>query len=82
MVEWYRYCLIDEDFVTNLKVRWWSPMFIGRHGVSLLHIRDVRAELSVWFVKVNCIVSGSCGGNTLFGMYGEVRMIVFIGVEG
>ena len=57
-------------------------MFISRFGVSLLRVGDVRVELSVKFVKVDRIVSDSCGGNVSFRMYGEVRMIAFIGIEG
>ena len=50
--------------------------------VLLLCVRDVRVELSVSFVKVDRVVSGSCGGNVSFRMYGEVQVIAFIGVEG
>ena len=57
-------------------------MFIGGDGVSLLCIRDVGAELSVEFVKVNCTVSGLCGGNISFKVYGEVGVIAFIDIEG
>ena len=47
-----------------------------------MRVRDVRAELLVKFVKVDHVVLGLCGGNISFGMYEEVQMIAFIGVEG
>ena len=72
----------DEDFVTNNKVWWQGPIFTGGDGVLLLHVRDVRAELSVEFIKVNYVVLGSCGGNISFRMYGEVGMIALVSIEG
>ena len=50
--------------------------FIGGDGILLLYIRDVRVALSVEFIEVNHIVLG------LFGMYGEVGVIAFVGIEG
>ena len=57
-------------------------MFISGDRVSLLHVGDVRAELSVEFIEVDHIVLGLCGGNILFRVYGEVGVIAFVGVEG
>ena len=57
-------------------------MFIGGDGVLLLPIRYVRVELLVEFIKVNCIISGLCGGNISVRIYGEVGVIAFVGIEG
>ena len=36
-----------KDFVINLEVWWWGPMFIGGGGVSLLHVRYVSGVVVV-----------------------------------
>ena len=39
------------------------------------------SELLVQVVKVNCKVSGPGGGDVVFGVDGDARMITLVGIE-
>lgn len=56
-------------------------MFVGLSGVSDLSIGDGLSELRVEFVQVDGKFASTSGGEVVFGVDGDVRMIALVGEE-
>ena len=67
---------LNKDFISNLKIQWWSLTLVCRDRVSFLHVRYVGLELLVQVVEVNRKVLGPGRGNVAFGVDGDARMII------
>ena len=72
---------LNKDFISDLEVRWQSPMSVCGDRVSFLRVRYVGSELLVQVVEINRKVSGPGRGNVTFGVDGDARMITLVGVE-
>ena len=56
-------------------------LFVHRSRVVSLSFRDCFLEFLVEFIKVHYKFSSSYGGKVLFGVYGDVGVISFVGKE-
>ena len=72
---------LNKDFISDLKIQWWSLTSVCRDRVSFLHVRDVGLELLVQVIEVNRKVLGPGRGNVVFRVDGDGRMITLVGVE-
>ena len=73
---------LNVDFVAYLEVRRWCSACVGGTLISLLSLSDVVLEIFVEFLKIDSEFMGAGGGDTLFGMDGDIRMVTFVGKEG
>ena len=72
---------LNKDFISDLEVRWQSPMLVCGDRVSFLCVGYVGSELLVQVVEIDHKVSGPGRGNVTFRVDGDARMITLVGIE-
>ena len=72
---------LDIDTISDVQLRRRCTAMVGRSLVSELCFTDILLEMLVEFLEVDCEFMSASGGEGVFGVNGDVRMVALVGEE-